>query len=360
MTICWRRWSKAMMRRYGMRWPGMAVWSALLAGAMQAAETNQLPVPPAPRYQNVAAGVRLRHLSPVEYFRGLLGMSPEERERALANRPPAERDILLAKLQEYDLLPRGVREARLCQTELHWELSGLMKLAPRARTNRLQEVSPPYRPMVEDLLRQWDAVPPGLQKSLLEKQSFIGLYLRMQGTPAEAQQEILDKLPPGRRAHWTEEMNRWQALPEKQRAELCAQFQRFCAMSGPEQKETVDALSDGERQEMEEALQAFDRLPPAQRALCINSFRKFATMAPEERTQFLKSAARWDAMTSHERQLWRELVHTLPPAPPMPPDFPQDLPPMPPELQEGAPPLPPMPPNVTTPVIVAGFTNEMR
>jgi hypothetical protein len=33
---------------------------------------------------------------------------------------------------------------------------------------------------------------------------------------------------------------------------------------------------------------------------------------------------------------------------------------MPPELQEGAPPLPPMPPNVTTPVIVAGFTNEMR
>ena len=81
-----------------------------------------------------------------------------------------------------------------------------------------------------------------------------------------------------------------------------------------------------------QALQAFDRLPPAQRAQCINSFGKFATMAPGERNQFLKNAARWDAMTSHERQLWRELVHTLPP---MPPGFPSGLPPLPPGFQQG-------------------------
>ena len=349
-----------MMRRPLFHWPGLAAWGALLAAAVPAAETNLPPTPPAPRYQNVAAGVQLRHLSPVEYFRGLLGMSPGERERALAGRSPADRETLLAKLREYEALPRGIREARLCQTELHWELSSLMKLAPRDRTNRLQEVSPLYRPMVEDLLRQWDKVPAGLQKALLEEESFIGVYLRMQRAPAAARQEILDKLPPERRAHWAEEIDRWQALPEKQRAELCAQFQRFCSLSGPEQKETVDALSDSERQEMEESLQAFQRLPPAQRALCINSFRKFATMAPTERTQFLENAARWDAMTSHERQLWRELVHTLPPMPPMPPGYPSGLPPMPPELEQGMPPLPPMPPNVTAPVIVARSTNQGR
>jgi hypothetical protein len=343
-----------MMRRPGFHWSGLALWSALLAAAMPAAETNLPPAPPAPRHQNVAAGVRLRHLSPVEYFRGLLGMSPGERERALAGKSPADRTILLAKLREYEALPRGIREARLCQTELHWELSGLMKLAPRDRTNRLQEVSPLYRPMVEGLLRQWDKVPAGLQKALLEKQSFIGVYLRMQGAPAAARQEILDTLPPERRAHWVEEMDRWQALPEKQRAQLCAQFQRFCSMSGPEQKETVVALSDAERQEMGKTLQAFDRLPPAQRAQCINSFRKFAIMAPGEQTQFLENAARWDAMTSHERQLWRELVHTLPP---MPPGFPSDLPP---GLERGMPPLPPMPPNVTAPVIIARSTNQAR
>ena len=349
-----------MMRRPGFHWTGLAVWSALLAAAMPAAETNLPPFPPAPRYQNVTAGVQLRHLSPVEYFRGLLGMSPGERERVLAGRSPADREILLAKLREYEALPRGIREARLCQTELHWELSSLMKLAPRDRTNRLQEVSPLYRPMVEALLRQWDKVPADLQKALLERQNFIGVYLRMQGAPAAVRQEILDKLSPERRAHWAEEMDRWQALPEKQQAELCAQFQRFCSRSGQEQKETVEALSDAERQEMEKALQAFDRLPPAQRAQCINSFGKFATMAPGERTQFLKNAARWDGMTSHERQLWRQLVHTLPPLPPLPPGFPSGLPPLPPGYEQRMPPLPPLPPNVTAPVIVAGWTNELR
>ena len=285
-----------MMRRPGFHWSGLAVWSALLAAAMPAAETNLPPAPPALRYQNVTAGVQLRHLSPVGYFRGLLGMSPGERERALAGKPPADRKILLAKLREYEALPRGIREARLCQTELHWELSGLMKLAPRDRTNRLQEVSPLYLPMVEDLLRQWDKVPADLQKALLEKQSFIDVYLRMQGAPAAARQGILDK-------------------------------------------------------------QAFDRLPPAQRAQCINSFGKFATMTPGERIQFLKNAARWDAMTSHERQLWRELVHTLPPMPPMPPGFPSGLPPMPPGFEQG---MPPPPPNVTAPVIIARSTNQAR
>jgi hypothetical protein len=334
------------MRQPGFHWPGLAVCGALLAVAMQALQTNapSSPLPPMPP--------QYHHLSPVEYFRGLLGMSPEEREQALANKSPADKAVILAKLQEYEALPWNIREARLCQTELHWELSGLMRLAPGERTNRLREVSPLYLPIVESLLRQWDNVPADTQKALLEKQSFISLYLRMQGSPAAVQQEILAKLSPERRAHWTEEMDRWQALPEQQRAELCAQFQRFCFMDGQEQKETVDTLSDDERQEMEKVLQYFNRLPPVQRTQCINAFRKFATMSPDERNQFLKNAARWEAMTARERQVWRDLVHTLPTLPPTLPGFPQGLPPM--------PPMPVLPPNVTAPVIIAGSTNEIR
>jgi hypothetical protein len=346
-----------MMRRRGIHWSGLAAGGALLAAALLAAETNRPPSPPT----LPMTSVQLHHLAPVEYFRGLLSMSPGDRQRELANKPPAARAILLAKLQEYEALPREIREARLCQTELHWELSGLMKLAPADRTQQLKEVSVLYRPMVENLLQQWDEVPAETQKTLLEKQNFIGLYLRMQGSPAAVQQEILDKLPPGRRAQWAGEMDRWQALPENQRAELCAQFQRFCAMDGPTQKETVAPLSDAERKEMEKAVQTFDRLPPAQRAQCINSFRKFATMTPWERTQFFKNASRWDAMTSHERQLWRELVHRLPPMPPMPQNFSAGLPPMPPmpmpqRLSFRAVPLPPPMPNVTTPVVIAQST----
>jgi hypothetical protein len=346
------------MRRTGIHRIILTASSTLLALGAHAIETNSPPLPPLPRYENVAPGVQLHHLSPVEYFRGLLGMTPDERERALANKSPADRHLILAKLREYDAMPRGIREARLCQTELHWELSGLMRLGPRERAIRLEEVSPLYRPMVEGLLQEWDKVPANTQKALLERQNFIGIYLRMQGATAAARQDILDKLPPPRRAHWTEEMGRWQALPEKQRAELCAQFERFCSLTGPEQKETTDVLSDAERREMEESLRAFDRLPPDQRMQCINSFRKFATMTPGERNQFLENAARWDAMTSHERQLWRELVHSLPPMPPLPPGYPSELPPMPSGLSAEGPPMPPLPPDVTAPVIVGQVTKQ--
>ena len=360
MTTCWRRFNRQLMLRTGTYWRALVAAGALLAGTTQALVTNSPAEASETNFQKFASGARLGHLSPVEYFRGLLGMSPEDRERALASRSPAARAVLLAKVREYEALPREVREARLCQTELHWELSGLMKLAPDQRANRLEEVSPLYRPMVTALLQQWDQVPAGIQKDLLEKQSFIGIYLRMQGSPPAAQKEILDTLPEARRAHWTEEMDRWQAVPEAERAELCAEFQRFCSLTGPEQKETVDTLSEADRREMEAALRAFSRLPPAQRAMCINSFRKFATMPPGERNQFLKNAARWDAMTRHDRQVWRELVQTLPPMPPLPPGF-SPGPPLPPGFQKwvrSMPPMPPMPPNVTAPVIVARATKD--
>lgn len=332
----------------------IAVGSAFLAATALALETNA-PSARVAKSINASRRARLHHLSPVEFFRGLLSMSPREREQALADRSPADKAILLAKVKEYLALPRDVREARLCQTELHWELSGLMQLAPNQRANRLSEVSPLYQPMVIALLRQWDKVPAETQKALLENQNFIGIYLHLQGASPAAQQDMIDKLPPARRAAWTEELGRWQALPAAERAELCAQFQQFCSLSPPEQQQTVETLSGSDRRVMQTALREFDLLPPAQRAQCIGSFQKFATMAPEERNQFLKNAARWDSMNQHERQLWGRLVQTLPSTPPMPPGL-LPGPPLPPGFQQwlhSMPPLPPMPPNVAAPVIVA-------
>ncbi|HZM02429.1 MAG TPA: DUF3106 domain-containing protein [Candidatus Saccharimonadales bacterium] len=320
------------MRGHILHWLG----TVLLTGGLQAQQSQLPPAPPALRYQMITQGIQLRHLSPVEYFRGLLGMSAEERERALAHKSPEERSVILAKVKEYEALPADIREARLRQTELRWELSDLMKLPAAARTARLKEISVLDLPMVQSRLRQWDEVPAPVQKELLEKQGFISIYLRLQGASREGQEEILAALPAQRRLHWSEELDRWQALPEKQRAELCGQFQRFCSMSGPEQRETVETLSESERQEMEKALQAFRQLPPAQRAQCIASFGKFATMAPEARNQFFENAARWDGMTARERQLWRELVQKLPlmtSMPPMPPGFPLSLPPFPPGMR---------------------------
>lgn len=322
---------------------GMTAWGAEFSAANSPGHGN-----------NSGSASRL---SPVEYFRGLLGMTPSERDRILARKPAADRALILAKIHEYEALPRQVREARLCQTELHWELTTLMKLSPAERSNRLDEISVLYRPLVGGLLQQWDKVPGATQKALLEKESFIGTYLRLQGSSAAVRQEILDKLPPERRSHWAGEMDRWQALPTEERAELCAQFQRFFSLSDEAQKETISTLPAADRKETEEALHAFDALPGGEREDCIRSFRKFATMDPQDRAQFLNNAARWESMTTHERQVWRDLVKRLPPDPP---GLTSNIPPMPPGFAEAQWPMPPMPPSVISPVIIARSTNVPR
>ncbi len=269
------------------------------------------------RYQKVAPDVTLRQLSPVEYFRVLLGMKAAERARVLSSQSPEQKQAILAKLKEYEALPKEIREARLHQTQLRWDLLDLMKLPPAERANRLKEVAAEDRPRIEERLRQWDQVPLASQKIFLEKEGFIGKYLSLQGNDSANQKDILGET----------ELKKWQALPLAQRQEMCDRFRQFFELNGREQQRTLNVLSDSERQEMDAALKSFAKLPPAQRKQCIASFSKFATMAPEERVQFLQNAARWERMTPHEREVWRKLVQELPPAlpgqdgdsPPMPP-----------------------------------------
>ena len=57
-------------------------------------------------------------------------MTPgENREKSLASKGAAERRVILAKVDEYLALPADVREERLHQTEIHWEMIALMKMA---------------------------------------------------------------------------------------------------------------------------------------------------------------------------------------------------------------------------------------
>jgi hypothetical protein len=291
------------------------------------------PPPPLPSYwyQKVTNGVTLNHLTPVAYFRGLLGMTPAERERVLADKSEEKRRQVLAKVREYEALPRKVREERLLQTDLHWRLLQLLRLDPAERKARIQEISPIYQPMILSPLAQWDSLPEDMRKALLEKEAFLRTYLQWQGHSPAAQEQILARLPVEQRAHWTEELHRWQGLPESRREELSRAFRQFLYLTEEEKQQTIQALSENERRQMEQALQSFADLPPTQQRLCVDSFSKFAAMSAEERSQFLQNAAKWEAMTAQERQLWRTLVEKLPALPPMPPGFYESkLPPMPP------------------------------
>jgi len=313
-----------------------AILTAIALGAIYsmsagAEQTNAAGPPPSPwGYQSVTPAITLHHISPVEYFRGILGMTPAQRERSLAGKSPDERKAILEKVREYEALPRDVREARLRQTELHWHLIMLMRLGPKERERQIKEISPLDLPMVAGQLQQWDELPGTTRKALLENERFIETYVGWRVSSPADQEELLKKLPLERRSYFAEELRRWQALPEDQRAELCAQFRRFFVMTGQEQRQTISTLSEAERGQMERALQAYAELPPAQRQRCNDSFGKFAAMDAEERAQFLQNAEKWEAMTVRERELWRTLVGELPPMPPPPPG----MPPMPPGFWE--------------------------
>ncbi len=314
--------------------------SALAAIGQPAPGDSSGPPPPPHWYQNVTNGVTLHHLTPVAYFRGLLGMTPAERERVLADKTEEKRQQVLAKVREYEALPPEVREARLLQTELHWRLMVLLPLNPAERMARLREISPMYQPMILLQLARWDELPADVRKALLEKESFLHTYIQWQGHSASAREDILSKLPIGQRERWTEELNRWKALPQNRRDELNRAFRQFFYSTEEQQKETIQTLSETERRQMEQALQSFADLPPVLQRQCVESFSKFAAMSTDERNQFLQNAAKWEAMTAQERQLWRTLVNKLPPMPPMPPGYYQSkLPPMPPDWP-GPPTLP--------------------
>jgi hypothetical protein len=326
----------------------------LLGGAVAASfgQTNDPLQPPRlpamPRYQQVTDSVHLHELSPVAYFRVLLGMTAAERERALAEKPATEREAILGKVSEYEALPPAIREARLRQTQLRWTLVALMKVPPAQRAERLRGLVLTDQPWIKNRLREWDQLPTAEQKAYLEKQSFLSLYLRWQSASSVGQAEIINKLPPASRAQWMGELARWQALPEGSRQEMCNRFSEFFAMDDRQKQATVSALSDQERRQMENSLRAFAQLSAAKRRLCVQSFSTFATMKPDEQDQFLRNAAQWENMTPEERRLWRELVHSLPAQPPMPPGFraipPGGLPPMPPGFN--SPPMPPAPKNI--------------
>lgn len=223
--------------------------------------------------------------SPISFFRKLLAMSPAERINCLTNRSPEAREHILAKVQEYELLPPDVREIRLRATDLRWWLTPMLTNSPAAREKRLAQAPDDLRPLIESRLEQWSILPPQLQEEFLASDRAMHYFTLMP-----------DGQPPS---------------PERQK-QIASAFNQFFELTPEEKKQTLNQLSDDEREAMQETLQAFDKLPSRQRQLCVQNYARFAGMTANERTEFLKNADRWSKMSPEEREEWRNLVQQVP------------------------------------------------
>ena len=251
--------------------------------------------------------------SPVDFFRQLLAMTPDERADYLTNRPPEIRKRILAKVDEYEALNPNERALRLRATELRWYLLPLLHDSPTNRDARLAQVPDDIRDLVQNRLDEWTILPPPLKQEFLANEHILHYFAHvdMSNNPAES---FLGEPSQADRAHWN-------TLSEPERRQITAGFNQFFELTPAEKQNTLNSLSDAERRQMEKTLQAFDKMPPSQRAECVSAFGKFASMTAPEKTEFLKNAERWSAMSPAERQAWRDLVVNVPQWPPLPIGF---------------------------------------
>ena len=306
-----------------MRWLGSSVVGLGLVVAGLAWASADVPMPPSPAQAQPASLIpppAAPAVSPVAMFRRLLDMSRRERENYLTNRPPEIRTALRAKIAEYLAMDPDARELRLRATELRWQLTPLLRLAPADRAPRLALVPADLAPLVKSRLAEWDQLPANLQAEFLANDHTLHYFALV----ATTNQPLADP------------------VATAEHLKVAEQFNQFFELTPEEKQKTLKTLSPSEQAQMEKTLQTFGQLPARQRIECLHAFTQFAELSREERAEFLQNASRWAQMSPAERQTWRDLVNRVPSWPPVPASM---LPP----------PIPQPPPVKTHPVMA---TNE--
>lgn len=291
------------------------VWVALaLAGVPAAVMAGEAPVqlpalPPTTR-------------SPVEYFLEILTAPPARREELLAGKSTEARQMIRDRVVEFERLSLPERERKLVQLRLaqfRLHLRPLLEAQLEARPALLERAPAGDRPLLEARLQAWDALSPEVRQQVLESERTLSFFVRHESADPRRLAETLASTPATSRADVEAQFRRWSALAPEERESRTRNFQRFFDLTPAERARTLVRIPESERVVMERVLQRFADLPPDQRDRVVQGFEKFTGLDAAEREEFLRNAARWQAMTPAERTAWRRLVLGVPALPPLPP-----------------------------------------
>ena len=259
--------------------------------------------------------------SPVDRLREFLLMDPETRARELAKKNPKSRQIIEDRLKEFDALGSQQQKVRLRLMELSWELSTLLRYAPTNRSIALMLIREDDRHLVTERLKYWDQLPADLQKAVLENEAMLSYLISGQIRSASELTNKLAGLPPTVRTNLAWTMKQWSELTLDQQKKIYDNFREVFDLAPEDRAKIMAEASIEQRQQIANVLQAMRKLPPKQQQQYMDSLRKFTSMTVEERAQFLRNAERWQKMPEEDRKKWRTLVRAVPPLPPLPPGF---------------------------------------
>lgn len=275
----------------------VACSSVELAGQSTAGTAS----PPLPKYQ-----------SPVEFFRELLSATPAERDELLKERREAHRAVILAKIEEYTILPPPVREWRLKATELRYYLIPLMKRPPDQRGRLVDMIPETDRPLVQSRLRQWDALPEAERDAMLESQ----IALRYLARPANVAPRPPGATPDPKLQQLETTAANWQSLSKADQDSIAQQFNSFFALSRLEKQKTIALFTGAERAQLQQTVRSFEGMSDQDRNKCLVAMKEIVQMSATERAAFLRNVERWNALSEGDRHQWRALVAKVPPLPP--------------------------------------------
>lgn len=258
--------------------------------------------------------------SPIEDFRRWLQMPEEEREKALADYSLNKQEVLRRKLKTYEAMRPEQRDSRLRALELRWYLQPLMSRPAVQRGNYLDLIPARLHEAIKARLEHWDALSEETRREILadehKRELATGYFAQVRRSSTNL--PPMPQLMPPHPADLDKHLNHWGNASAAGRERMTAHLANFFAMGREDQRKALLRLSQTERQEMQKTLAAFARLSPQDRQECVESFQRLATMTAQERSSFLRNAARWLQLSPDERAAWREMVSKLPPMPPEP------------------------------------------
>ena len=243
-------------------------------------------------------------------------MTPADREQALAKKKPAARKVIEERLKEFDALSPDQRRARLRLMQLQEQLLPLLQAPASNRGQLLVFVSKEDQPLIEQRLRSWDKFSPEVQRLVLENEMVMRYFLTGQATTIAGLTTNASKLPPAAGTNMLAQIKKWRELTPDQQRQAYDAFNDLFGLPEKERDKVVGSLQSQtpvDHATVENFVKEFQKLPPAEREKRMLAFQKFSSMTAEQRARFLENAGRWQAMSEADREAFRTMLKDIPP-----------------------------------------------
>ena len=232
--------------------------------------------------------------SPIVSFRELLNMTPPARAAELEKKSPKNRAIIEDRLKEFEALPKDQREVRLKLMELRWQLMSLIRQSPTNRASAIKLIPEQDRLLVNERLRYWDQLEPEVQTAVLENEMMLSYIISGQAANTTELTNRIETLPPNLRSNLLATMERWRQMTPQEQQTIYQNFRSVFDLDERQRQKVIsqnslDRSSATEQEKIALLLKSFENLPPDQRERWMNSLQKFTSMSMEERAGLFKT-----------------------------------------------------------------------